>query len=203
MQSQFGCFISAGSVAEGRPVWIVPAEFVARAADHIARTGQPYLAHRDDEYRITAVARPAGHGRYEIGGTDVRERTVPTWRQLFWHGYADRITREAFRAWFAFDEDEWDSPAEAAAADAMVLDGWRSSSDGHTAASPLAEVELPRLRAESGVPDIGYLYRLEGSPSGAGAVLVASSALALSCFQFWLDEVGAGIRIQVDAWVRR
>jgi hypothetical protein len=196
MQRQFGCFISAGSLIDGHPEWIVPAEFVGRAVDHIARTGQPYLAHRDDDYRVTIVARPVPHGRYEMRGAEVLERTPPSWRQLYWHRYADRLSPEAFRAWCGFAESEWWAPAESAVADAMVLGGWRRIA-AREGVNPLGGLEIPRFRAEAESPSPGRLYWLEGSASAAGRVLVASSALALSCLQFWLDELGAGIRVQV------
>jgi hypothetical protein len=196
MQSQFGCFISAGSLIDGHPEWIVPAEFVGRATDHIARTGQPYLAHHDDDYRITIVARPVAHGRYEMRGAEVLERTLPSWRQLYWHRYGDRLSQDAFRAWFRFTESEWDAPAESAAADAMVLGGWRRITV-REGVHPLGGLEIPRFRADAEAPSPGRLYWLEGSPTAAGRILMASSALALSCLQFWLDELGAGIRVQV------
>jgi hypothetical protein len=196
MQSQFGCFISAGSLIDGHPEWIVPAEFVARAVDHIARTGQPYLAHRDDDYRVTIIARQAPHGRYEMRGAEVLERTLPSWRQLYWHRYADRLSPDAFRAWFRFAETEWQAPAESAAADAMVLGGWRRIAV-REGIHLLGGLELPRFRADAEAPSPGRLYWLEGSPTAAGRILMASSALALSCLQFWLDELGAGIRVQV------
>ena len=196
MQTQFGCFISAGSLVDGRPEWIVPAEFLGRAADHVARTGQPYLAHHDDDYRVTIVARPAPHGRYEMHGAEVLERTLPSWRQLYWHRYADRLSPDAFRAWFRFAESEWWAPAESAAADAMALGGWRRTT-AHEGVHPLGGLEIPRFRADAEAPSPGQLYWLEGGPSATGRILVASSALALSCLQFWLDELGAGIRVQV------
>jgi hypothetical protein len=197
MQRQFGCFISAGSVLEGRPEWIVPDEFLCRAADHIARTGQPYLAHRDDDYRITIIARPVSCGRFEMRGTDVLVRARPSWRQLYAERYASRVSPQEFRARFRFAEEEWDAKPESAAADALVLGGWRRSAESGGSVCPLGGLEIPRFRSTGDVPDPGRLYRLDEAERASGPIVVASSALTLSCLQYWLDELGAGSRIQV------
>lgn len=198
MKNKFGCFISAGSVLDGHATWILSAAFVQRAADHIEHTHKPYLAHHDDDYRLTIIARPAAHGRYELGSADVLVRAHPSWRQLYWHRYANRVSPRDFRARFRFAEDEWDAQAESAAADAMALDGWRRVGEDCESIHPLLGLEIPRFQIDGAAPYPGRLYWLEGTERTAGRVLVASSALALSCLQFWLDELGAGIRIQLD-----
>jgi hypothetical protein len=130
-------------------------------------------------------------------GADVHERARPSWRQFYVERYANRVSPQEFRARFRFAEDEWDAEPESGAADAMVLGGWRRSADSGGIACPLGGLEIPRFRSTGDAPDPGRLYRLDEAERATGPILVASSALTLSCLQYWLDELGAGSRIQV------
>jgi hypothetical protein len=197
MQSVFGCFNSAGSTPAGRPGWSIPRDFVRRAADHIGRTGQPYLAHRADDYRVTVFARPIGDGRYELRAGDLLERAAPTWRDLYRHRYAGRWSEIAFRECFGIDADVWDEPAEAAAADEMLLGGWRAGGQGVSPGHPIHELVIPLFRDEDNEHDLGRLAWVTDPTHEKGRTLVASSAMALSCLQYWLDEAGFGVRLQV------
>ncbi len=197
MQSVFGCFNSTGPVPEGQPLWSIPREFVQRASDHIGRTGQPYLAHRADDYRVTVFARPTGDGRFELRAGDLLERAMPTWRELYRHRYARRLSEDCFLERFRIGADAWDEPAEAAAADELLLSGWRPGGLGASLGHPIHELLVPVFRSEDAEHDLGRLAWVKDPSREGDRTLVASSAMALSCLQHWLDEAGFGVRLQV------
>jgi len=176
---------------------LIPNAFVLRALAHVERTGQPYLEHRADEYVLTLLARRLEDGRYEMRARDVLERAVPTWRELFEHRAARRMSEGEFLSFYAIDPARWDDTADCAAADQMVLGGWRRTDPGGPPRHPLQDMDIPRFASDVDRTPLGCTAWVYGPGPSGPRMLYASSAMALSCLQYWLDEQGAGVRLQV------
>jgi hypothetical protein len=190
------CYTGGRSQAGSSP-GVIPDGFVRRARAHVDRTGQPYLEHRADDYALTLLARRLEDGRFELRAEDVLERSAPTWRELFHHSVASRMSEQEFLAFYAIEPARWDDAADCAAADQMVLNGWRRREGEDTARHPLAGMQIPRFVSELDGAPLGCTAWVYGPGPRGPRLLFASCAMALSCLQFWLDDRDAGIRLQV------
>jgi len=188
---------TGGRSRVGHGPGVIPAAFVRRAANHVERTGQPYLEHRADAYALTLLARRLDDGRYELRAEDVLERAAPSWRELFEYGAARRMSESEFLSFYAIDPARWDDTADCAAADQMVLSGWRGTDTGGPARHPLQGMVIPRFVSEVDATPLGCTAWVYGPGPSGPRMLYASCAMALSCLQHWLDEQGAGVRLQV------
>ena len=79
----------------------------------------------------------------------------------------------------------------------MLLGGWRAGVKGSSPAHPIHGLVIPPFRDEDNGQDLGRLDWVTDPKQEGDRRLVASSAMALSCLQHWLDEVGFGVRLQV------
>lgn len=165
---------------------------------HIDRTGHPYLEHRADAYRLTMLVQPLSDGRYEMRQDAVLERVAPTWRDLFEHTARGRLGEEDFLQRHAITSMQWNDQADCAAADELLLGGWQPVPRAEEAQHPLHGFRIPRFECSASREPLGCaVWLFDRTPEGA-RVLVASSAMALSCLQCWLDERQAGVRLQVQ-----
>jgi len=176
----------------------IPESFAGRARDHIDRTGHPYLEHRADVYRVTLVAQRLPDGCYAMRQHDVLERPGPTWRELFEETAARGVADGEFLSSHGITPEQWDEPADCLAADELVLAGWRPHSREEGARHPLYGLPIPRFESEEKGEALGCTVWLFDETPQESRTLVASSALALSCLQYWLDERQAGVRLQVQ-----
>ncbi|MBE0593031.1 MAG: hypothetical protein IH616_11595 [Gemmatimonadales bacterium] len=190
------CYAGGRSQVMSTP-GVIPEGFVRRARAHVERTGQPYLEHRADDYRLTLVARRLDDGRYQLRAEDVLERAAPSWRDLFRSGAAGRISEDDFLAFYGIEPARWDDTADCAAADQLLLSGWRRSDSDAETRHPLAGMHLPRFVSELDGAPLGCTAWVYGPGPMGPQLLFASCAMALSCLQHWLDEHGAGVRLQV------
>jgi len=176
----------------------IPESFVTRARDHIDRTGNPYLEHRADAYRVTLVARRLPDGCYAMRQDDVLERPGPTWRELFEESAAQGTAEEDFLASHGIVPGQWGEPADCLAADELMLSGWRPDAQDRPARHPLYGLPIPKFESAAKREPLGCTVWMYGEAAQVSRTLVASSAMALSCLQFWLDERQAGVRLQVQ-----
>ena len=176
----------------------IPEAFVERARRHIDRTGHPYLEHRADEYRVTLLAQRLPDGCYAMRQQDVLERPGPTWRELFEETAPQGLVEGDFLASHGITADQWAEPADCLAADELVLAGWRPAARGAAEHHPLYGLPIPRFESAEKADALGCTVWLFDEAPQRSRTLVASSAMALSCLQFWLDERQAGVRLQVQ-----
>lgn len=192
----YDCYTRGRSRAAADP-GLIPQAFVQRARAHVDRTGLPYLEHRGDIYTLTLLARRLDDGRYELRADDVLERTAPSWRDLFRHISSGRMSESEFLAFYGIVPARWDDIADCAAADQMALSGWKRRAGDAPAHHPLHGLAIPRFVGERDGTPLGCTAWVHGPGPEDSRLLFASSAMALSCLQYWLDERGAGVRLQV------
>ena len=161
------------------------------------RTGLPYLEHRADTYSLTLLARRLEDGRYELRAGDVVEAAAPSWRELFRHSAADRMSEEEFLSFYGIEPSRWGETADCAAADEMVVAGWRRTNGDRLPRHPLHGMHIPTFVNEWDGASLGCTVWVYGPGAAGPRLLYASCAMALSCLQYWLDARGAGIRLQV------
>ena len=190
------CYSGGRSQAAPGPS-VIPAAFVRRAEAHVQRTGQPYLEHRADTYVLTLLARRLDDGRYELRAEDVLERAAPSWRELFQYSAAARMSEGEFLSFYGIEPARWDEAADCAAADQMVLSGWKRWEGEGPPGHLLHGMHIPRFVSELDGAPLGCTAWVYGPGPASPRLLFASSAMALSCLQYWLDARGAGVRLQV------
>ena len=177
-------------------IFEVPRAFATRVLERVRLTGEPLLEYRLAEYSEFLRAHCQG---------DEFELAVDEWQPPFdtWREYAEYVGIECDElcAEHALQQSELDSPI-----DLDRVEHWdqhlRPYDTPTGAVYPLLEAVSPKaFRCTELNADLGHVAFTDGPVPGNDYVGVsASSAIALSCLQYALDDAACGIRIHVAAY---
>jgi hypothetical protein len=173
----------------------VPAEFVARVRAQLAAVGTPLLEHGQPTYRTTLYACAWSPPEYELQ-TEPGPELPPyaTWRE-----YAT-YRAQSVDAFLAEHPDLDESDLDAEIPDPYAVeDAPESVTAGAYRRLEAFSVAGTYVCAETGEV-LGEVEAIEGaSPGNDYCGVTVSSPLVLSCLQRRLDELGAGVRIEVGS----
>lgn len=170
---------------------VIPAWFVDEAVSFVERTRMPYLVYRLSSYHTELLADgddSGGHYQLALAGWE-----PPTWREYAAsHGIALGELQEEH----GIEQAQLDQPMDLEAATDLLP---ASETELGAAYALLDGLDIGAFACPERDVDLGALEFIDGIAPGHDLVVVsATSALALSCLQYVLDERQSGVRVRLE-----